>query len=274
MFTSKRRKIVLITLLVVALAALGAARSDRLGMLISEPDGTPNDSYVYKTILPNGSTSITANVLTFTPTAASLSGTVAINQGGTGQVTAAAAFGALKQDATDAATGVVELATDAETLTGTATDRALTPANLTAKMAAPGDIGGTTPYEGRFVGLSGSKVRVVKTGDAALTANECRGTYVCNQGASGEIDLTLYALEETSSVVFSNEEAFVIEVGPPSGERFLFDGTWLDADDCIDMSTTESSDMVCVRKKAQSGTTWYYKCDSITGTHTDTGASD
>jgi len=41
--------------------------------------------------------------------------------------------------------GKVELATDAETVTGTDTARAVTPANLTAKMAAPGAIGGTTP---------------------------------------------------------------------------------------------------------------------------------
>jgi hypothetical protein len=37
--------------------------------------------------------------------------------------------------ATDAAAGLVELATDAETQTGTATNRAITPANLTAKEA-------------------------------------------------------------------------------------------------------------------------------------------
>lgn len=42
-------------------------------------------------------------------------------------------------------TGIVELATDAETVTGTDTARATTPANITAKMAAPGTIGGTTP---------------------------------------------------------------------------------------------------------------------------------
>jgi hypothetical protein len=38
--------------------------------------------------------------------------------------------------ASDAVAGVVELATDAETQTGTATDRAITPANLTAKEAS------------------------------------------------------------------------------------------------------------------------------------------
>ena len=41
------------------------------------------------------------------------------------------------------ASGILELATDSETLTGTDTARAITPANLTAKLATPGDIGGT-----------------------------------------------------------------------------------------------------------------------------------
>lgn len=46
--------------------------------------------------------------------------------------------------------GKVELATDAETVTGTDTARATTPANITAKMAAPGAIGGTTPAAATF----------------------------------------------------------------------------------------------------------------------------
>lgn len=43
------------------------------------------------------------------------------------------------------AQGQLELATNAEAVTGTDTERAVTPANLVAKMAAPGAIGGTTP---------------------------------------------------------------------------------------------------------------------------------
>lgn len=65
-----------------------------------------------------------------TGTAANVTGTVAIANGGTGQTTAAAAFNALKQAATEAATGVVELATTAEAKSGTDTTRALTPARL------------------------------------------------------------------------------------------------------------------------------------------------
>lgn len=61
---------------------------------------------------------------------------LAIADGGTGASTAANAFTALKQAATDTATGVVELATDAETTTGTDTTRAITPANLTSQIGS------------------------------------------------------------------------------------------------------------------------------------------
>lgn len=49
---------------------------------------------------------------------------------------AANTFAALKQAASDTATGVVELATDAESRTGTSTALAVTPANLTARRRA------------------------------------------------------------------------------------------------------------------------------------------
>lgn len=64
---------------------------------------------------------------------------IAIADGGTGASTAATAFDNLKQAASTTATGVVELATDAETQTGTDTARAITPANLTAKEATSGN---------------------------------------------------------------------------------------------------------------------------------------
>lgn len=55
---------------------------------------------------------------------------VAIADGGTGSSTAEGAFSNLKQAASDSATGVVELATAAETTTGTDTARAITPDGL------------------------------------------------------------------------------------------------------------------------------------------------
>lgn len=70
---------------------------------------------------------------------------VAIADGGTGAGTAAAAFTALKQAATTTATGVVELSTDAESVAGTLDTVVVTPGTLTARLAEPGAIGGTTP---------------------------------------------------------------------------------------------------------------------------------
>lgn len=55
-------------------------------------------------------------------------GIVAIANGGTGATTAVSAFSALKQSATTSDTGVIEIATTAEALTGTDTARAITPA--------------------------------------------------------------------------------------------------------------------------------------------------
>lgn len=55
---------------------------------------------------------------------------VAITDGGTGASDAATAFSNLKQAASDTATGVVELATTAETTTGTDATRAVTPDGL------------------------------------------------------------------------------------------------------------------------------------------------
>lgn len=64
-----------------------------------------------------------------------ITGVLGASNGGGGGATYALSFANLKQDATTSATGVVELATDAETKTGTDTVRAITPSNLTAKEA-------------------------------------------------------------------------------------------------------------------------------------------
>lgn len=64
----------------------------------------------------------------------SFSGTLPIANGGTGQVTASAAFGALKQAATTSTSGVSELSTAAEVQAGTDTARVVTPDGLTAAV--------------------------------------------------------------------------------------------------------------------------------------------
>jgi len=49
---------------------------------------------------------------------------------------------------TSAAAGILQLATNIEAVTGTNTAKAVTPDDLTARLAAPGAIGGTTPAAG------------------------------------------------------------------------------------------------------------------------------
>ncbi len=88
--------------------------------------GIANNAASTLTISGNFASTFTVSGVTAVtfPTSGTLLSTaaaVSIGQGGTGQTSAAAAFGALKQDATTAATGVVELATDAEVTTGTST---------------------------------------------------------------------------------------------------------------------------------------------------------
>lgn len=103
-----------------------------------------------------GNTNITTaagDVLIAWPTAASSSGAAdgwqvarlakgggifSIAEGGTGANTAAEAFLALKQAATTAATGVVELATDSEAQAGTDSARCVTPDNLGATVLGIG----------------------------------------------------------------------------------------------------------------------------------------
>lgn len=63
---------------------------------------------------------------------------VPIANGGTGQTTASTAFNALKQAATDTLTGVVELATTAESQAGTDTTRVITPSTMRDGFNASG----------------------------------------------------------------------------------------------------------------------------------------
>lgn len=74
---------------------------------------------------------------------------------------------------TDTARGTLELATDTEAVTGTDTARAVTAANVVAKLAAPGAIGGTTAAASNFttVGLTSglSVTRTENTSNLGIT---------------------------------------------------------------------------------------------------------
>ncbi|RJR46018.1 MAG: hypothetical protein C4576_11355 [Desulfobacteraceae bacterium] len=147
--------------------------------------------------------------------------------------------------------------------------------NATSKKLEPipgatSDASGNMTFPGS---VSMAATRVEKTADAVLTADECRGTTITNQGAAEEVDLTLFAMTNGARVVIIVEEAQIIEVGPPTGEAFDLDGTTLDANDCIDSPAVVGSKMICTRMKNAAGTL-IWSCDTVRGAWTDTGASD
>ena len=67
--------------------------------------------------------------------------------------------------------GTMETSTDAESVTGTSTVVAVTPASLTARLAAPSAIGGTTPAAGAFTTLSATTTITAGTDIAATAGN-------------------------------------------------------------------------------------------------------
>lgn len=82
-------------------------------------------------------------------------------------VSASTAFSNIKQAATTSATGVVELATDGETQTGTDTARAITPSNLTAKEASVAEYRANTADRILTTDIVWSAMAVVTLTDAA-----------------------------------------------------------------------------------------------------------
>lgn len=79
--------------------------------------------------------------------------------------TLSAAGTALVPDATTLVEGKVSLATNAEAVTGTVnTNKAIIPSSLTARLAAPGAIGGTTPGAGSFTTLGSTGASNIASG--------------------------------------------------------------------------------------------------------------
>jgi len=112
------------------------------------------------------------------------------------------------------------------------------------------------------------------TTDTVISATQIlENQFITNQGASGEIDITLPAISYSATRTVIVEETQIIEVNPPSGEVFDLSGTNLDADDCIDSPNTVGAKAVFTRMQNASGT-WIWSVDTVRGTWADTGASD
>jgi len=94
-------------------------------------------------------------------------------------------------DATTTVKGKVALATNAESVTGTNTTKAVTPDDLTARLAAPGTIGGTTPGAATFSNLTATGTVHLNTSGAGTTVIGTGGTGATQIGnATGNTAVT------------------------------------------------------------------------------------
>lgn len=105
--------------------------------------------------------------------------------------------------------------------------------------------------------------------EAQILANK----FITNQGATGEVDLTLPAVSYyiTRTIIVTEEQ--IIELNPPSGEAFDLAWVVLDADDCIDSPAIVGAKAVVTRTQSAAGA-WYWSVDVVRGAWVDTGATD
>lgn len=85
------------------------------------------------------------------------------------------------EDATETNKGIMEIATDAEAVAHTATDKALVPSNLDDIFASPPDTGGTTPAAGTFTTITGN---VTQTAIADTTLSGAPKVFVIYDGTT------------------------------------------------------------------------------------------
>ncbi len=104
--------------------------------------------------------------------------------------TLAAAATGFVPAATTLVAGKTFLATNAQAVTGTLTDNhAINPASLTARLAAPGAIGGTTPAAGTFTAVNATSIGGTTPGTGAFTTLASTGNSNIASGAGNTAQL-------------------------------------------------------------------------------------
>jgi hypothetical protein len=178
-------------------------------------------------------------------------------------------------NASETVAGKSELATNAETVTGTDTGVVTTPANITARLAAPGAIGVTTPAAGTFTTLTGTDgiinkpAKTVSSTPVTLTESEIRnGIVFITTGASV---INLPDASETydgACVTFRDFTGVAFSINPDDSDIIDLNGTAIDAGDKITSSGVAGEEVTLVYDST--GTKW--RTIQMNGVFTDGGA--
>lgn len=191
-----------------------------------------------------------------TITGGSITGITALSiaDGGTGASTAAAAFTNLKQAASDTATGVVELLTSAEYVTGTDTTRVLTASVARARNIVPGTMVTASGTSVDFSSIPSWAKRITVMFNS-LSTNGTSNIQV-QIGDSGGIENTGYSGAESTAVGASSatfSAGFVIKSGVLAANNFSGVATLF----LMDSATN----------------TWAFRSNAATGNSTQVGVA-
>lgn len=193
--------------------------------------------------------SISGNAATATVATSALgfSGTVAIANGGTGQVNAAAAFDALKQTATDSYSGVSELANPAEAQAGTDLAKPITPGTMkSAQIVLSTPVTLTNQTFVDFTGIpswvkrvsihffavstNGTSVPIIQIGDSGGIETSSYTSGGANTGVgigtnfNTVVFSTGFALTATTAAASSFSGTYVLERFSSSSDQWQFHG--------------------------------------------------
>jgi hypothetical protein len=104
--------------------------------------------------------------------------------------------------ATTSSPGLVQLATNAEAVTGSNTLHAIVPSSLTARLAAPGAIGGTTPAAGHFTSVDATTTVTAGTGITATTGSikATAGQVIAGGDVAGVASTTSLTNSESTTI--------------------------------------------------------------------------
>ena len=113
------------------------------------------------------------------------------------------------------------------------------------------------------------------SGDITITLAQSKRGILTDKSLTGNADFVLDDEDAYLTVhIYIVDGTDTISLVPPSGECLMMDGAFLDANDEVDLSSTEGDKFVLVRRYSTAKTDYVWDIETVRGTATDGGAGD